>query len=53
MQIDSPRAPVFDLAGEGDEALIRRLASPNIYFRESAQRLLTERDTPPARDSTM
>ena len=43
---DSPRAPEFDLAGESDEALIRRLASPNIYFRESAQRLLTERDTP-------
>ena len=47
---DSPRAPEFDLAGEGDEALIRRLASPNIYFRESAQRLLTERDTPTVRD---
>jgi glucose/arabinose dehydrogenase len=47
---DSPRAPTFDLAGESDEVLIRRLASPNIYFRESAQRLLTERDTPSIRD---
>jgi putative heme-binding domain-containing protein len=42
---DSPRAPRFDLAHEGDEDLIRRLSSPNIYFRESAQRLLTERNT--------
>ena len=47
---DSPRAPKYDLARESDEQLIRRLASPNIYFRESAQRLLTERNTPSARD---
>jgi putative heme-binding domain-containing protein len=42
---DTPRAPRYDLAAESDELLIRRLHSPNIYFRESAQRLLTERNT--------
>jgi putative heme-binding domain-containing protein len=40
---NSPRAPVFDLANESDDQLIARLGSPNIYFRETAQRLLTER----------
>ena len=38
------RAPKFDLAAESDDQLIGRLASPNIYFRETAQRLLRERD---------
>ncbi|HEY2156507.1 MAG TPA: PVC-type heme-binding CxxCH protein, partial [Isosphaeraceae bacterium] len=47
---DSPRAPRFDLATEDDEALVQRLASPNIYFRESAQRLLTERNTVSVRE---
>ena len=38
------RAPLqFDLLGETDEQLIHRLSSGNIYFRESAQRVLTER----------
>jgi putative heme-binding domain-containing protein len=46
---DTPRAPRFDLAAEGDEHLVRRLHSPNIYFREAAQRLLTERNTPAIR----
>src|SRR5688572_6307597 len=45
----SPRAPRFDLAGESDERLIERLSSPNIFFRESAQRLLSERSTPAVR----
>src|SRR6266704_735912 len=40
---DSPRQPKYDLAGESDEQLIARLASANIYFRESAQRVLAER----------
>jgi putative heme-binding domain-containing protein len=40
---NSPRAPAFDLANETDAQLIARLGSPNIYFRETAQRLLTER----------
>jgi putative heme-binding domain-containing protein len=37
------RAPRIDLAAETDESLVGRLASSNIYFRESAQRLLQER----------
>ena len=40
---DTPRAPRFDLASESDDQLIARLASGNIYFRETAQRILTER----------
>ena len=40
---DTPHAPAFDLAGESDGQLILRLASPNIYYRETSQRLLTER----------
>jgi putative membrane-bound dehydrogenase-like protein len=43
---ESPRAPRFDLAAESNDALIQRLASPNIYFRETAERLLAERNTP-------
>src|SRR5439155_26158113 len=39
-----PPLPVrFDLLGETDEQLFLRLSSGNIYFRESAQRILTER----------
>jgi putative heme-binding domain-containing protein len=45
----SPRPPRFDLASETDEALIDRLGSPNIFFRESAQRILAERARPAAR----
>jgi len=40
---NTPRAPKFDLASETDDQLIARLFSLNIYFRESAQRILTER----------
>jgi putative heme-binding domain-containing protein len=40
---DAPRAPKLDLGSESDDQLIARLASGNIYFRESAQRILTER----------
>ena len=40
---NTPRASKFDLASESDEQLIGRLFSPNIYFRETAQRILTER----------
>jgi putative heme-binding domain-containing protein len=42
---DSPRAPAFDLAKETDEELLSRLRSPNVYFRDLAQRLLAERNT--------
>src|SRR5262249_8239386 len=44
------RASKFDLTTEDDEALVQHLGSPNIYFRESAQRLLTERNTPLVRE---
>jgi putative membrane-bound dehydrogenase-like protein len=40
---ESPRAGHFDLAAETEEQLIARLASPNVYFRDTAQRLLSER----------
>jgi putative heme-binding domain-containing protein len=40
---DAPRALKFDLGSESDDQLISRLASGNIFVRESAQRILTER----------
>jgi len=40
---DTPRAPKFDLKMESDEQLIGRLDSGNIYYRNTAQRLLAER----------
>jgi len=40
---NSPRSGRFDLAEESDEQLVRRLESGNIYFRNIAQRLLSER----------
>ena len=40
---DSPRAPQLDLARESDDQLIKRLGSPNVFYRDIAQRLLTER----------
>ncbi len=40
---DTPRAKPFDLAKESDEQLLERLNSPNVYFRDIAQRLLIER----------
>ena len=46
---ETPRAPKFDLAKETDDQLIERLASPNIFYREQAQRLLSERNDPATR----
>ncbi|HJT31362.1 MAG TPA: PVC-type heme-binding CxxCH protein [Pirellulales bacterium] len=43
---NTPRAEPFDLAQESDERLIERLHSPNVFFRDLAQRLLWERRTP-------
>jgi putative membrane-bound dehydrogenase-like protein len=40
---DAPAVPTFDLGAESDAQLTERLGSDNIFFRESAQRLLTER----------
>ncbi|MSR57237.1 MAG: c-type cytochrome [Planctomycetaceae bacterium] len=45
---ETPRAPKFDLAKETDDQLIERLGSPNVYFRDQAQRLLAERSHPAA-----
>ncbi len=43
---DTPRAPRFDLTKEDDAQLIERLGSPNVYYRDLAQRLLCERNNP-------
>ncbi len=40
---DTPRAAAFDLASESDAQLVERLRSPNVYFRDIAQRVLSER----------
>ena len=44
---ESPLAPKLDLASETDDQLITRLASGNVYYRETAQRILTERNQSP------
>ncbi|TWT33376.1 PVC-type heme-binding CxxCH protein [Blastopirellula retiformator] len=41
---DAPRAEPFDLAKEEDEELIERLSSSNRFYRDRAQRLLSERE---------
>ena len=46
---DTPPAGRFDLAQETDQQLIERLHSGNIYYRETAQRLLAERNSAAAR----
>ncbi|HEY2155703.1 MAG TPA: PVC-type heme-binding CxxCH protein [Isosphaeraceae bacterium] len=43
---DTPRAPKVDLAKETDNQLIERLRSPNVFYRDLAQRLLRERNDP-------
>jgi putative heme-binding domain-containing protein len=40
---DTPRAASFDLASESDSRLIERLSSPNVFYRDAAQRVLAER----------
>lgn len=47
---DTPRAPQFNLATETDDQLIERLHSSNSYFRQTAQRLLTERNNEATRE---
>jgi putative heme-binding domain-containing protein len=42
---NTPPVGRFDLGRESDEQLIERLHSPNVYFRDIAQRLLSERNT--------
>jgi putative heme-binding domain-containing protein len=46
---DTPRRAGFDLARSSDDELIKLLASPNVYDRDIAQRLLTERASPAIR----
>jgi putative membrane-bound dehydrogenase-like protein len=46
---DTPRRVGFDLAKSGDDRLIELLASPNVYDRDQAQRLLSERASPAIR----
>jgi len=46
---DTPRAPDFDLTAESDAQLLERLHSRNVFYRDIAQRLLWERDTPEIR----
>lgn len=41
---ETPRAPKFDLAKESDDKLVERLHSGNVFYRDLAQRLLTERN---------
>ena len=41
---DTPRVAKLDLKKESDPQLIERLHSDNIYYRETAQRLLSERN---------
>lgn len=43
---NAPRAAKFDLHAETDERLIERLHSPNVFYRDMAQRLLCERSNP-------
>ncbi len=40
---ESPRAGKFDLASEPAPGLIERLASPNLWWRDEAKRVLAER----------
>jgi putative heme-binding domain-containing protein len=46
---DTPPAGQFDLTKESDDELIKQLASPNVLFRDLAQRVLCERDSADAR----
>jgi putative membrane-bound dehydrogenase-like protein len=47
---DTPRRSGFDLSKETDEQLISRLGRPNGYDRETARRLLAEREGKPTDD---
>lgn len=46
---ETPRAGRFDLGKETDDQLVQRLHSPNVFYRDIAQRLLAERATPAVR----
>ncbi len=46
---DTARKVGFDLAAKPDDELVGQLSSPNVYDRDIAQRLLTERASPATR----
>jgi len=46
---DTPRRVGFDIAASSDDELIELLSSPNVYDRDIAQRLLSERGSPAIR----
>jgi putative heme-binding domain-containing protein len=46
---DTPRAGQFDLSRESADQLIERLHSGNVYYRDLAQRILSERNDSAAR----
>lgn len=46
---DARRAPVFDLGAATDKELINELVNPNVWIRETAQRILQERSPKEAR----
>ena len=47
--METPRRFGFDLARSSDDELIEFLRDPNVYVRDIAQRLLTERGSPAVR----
>lgn len=42
---NTPRAKPFDLGKESDAELVARLQSPNVFYRDLAQRILSERQS--------
>lgn len=51
---DTPRVPKgFDLAKESDDALIKRLGDKNDFLRDSARRILQERNSPATADELL
>ena len=43
---DTPHTQPFDLTTKTDDVLIELLSHPNVYYRQTAQRLLAERESP-------
>src|SRR5262245_60297103 len=43
---ETRRVKPFDLTKKSDDELIEMLGDPNVFYRETAQRLLDERNTP-------
>jgi len=43
---ETPPAPAFDLQAESNAQLLKRLEDPNVFWRQHAQRVLSERSDP-------